>query len=351
MSDFATPVTREFSDASTLVREPVVSVVMWAYRHAPYIAQAIESVLAQECDFPYELIIGEDRSPDGTLEIALDFQRRYPDRVRVLSSERNVGLIANAARCDAAARGSLIAVCEGDDYWTDPTKLARQVAVFRQYPQCSLVFHAVTIVDAATGGAIGLSRAANRSRRFLTPEIVLGGGSLVRTVSIMVRRDVLDRHHDWKSQAHVIDYPLALASILVGDAIYLDRAMAAYRSNVPHSWSQRQVHDIDQKVAHARDIDAMLTGFADESADGSAAARSVISKYYADAIVLSNATLDERRQAYRDTAGRLQAIDRMQCIAAAEWGLPMGWARTLHRKARTLLRLALTLGRRDLDIR
>ena len=99
------------------MKNPLVSVVMVTYNHEPYIAQAIEGVVSQETDFPIELIIGEDCSRDRTREIVLDFQRRYPEIIRVLASKKNAGGLPNARRTALAARGRYMAFCEGDDWW------------------------------------------------------------------------------------------------------------------------------------------------------------------------------------------------------------------------------------------
>lgn len=123
--------TIEISDWVRLPAEPVVSVYMLAYRHEKFIAQAIDRVLSQRCEFSFELIIGEDCSPDGTGEIVRDYQRRYPQKIRVLTARQNVGIHANAARCRHACRGEFVALCEGDDYWHCPDKLALQVAMMR----------------------------------------------------------------------------------------------------------------------------------------------------------------------------------------------------------------------------
>ena len=112
---------------------PKVSVCMISYRHAAFIAQAIESVLAQQCDFEIELVIGDDCSPDGTGAICDEFARRDP-RVRLLPRDRNLGVMANFSRTLQACRGEYVAVCEGDDYWIDPLKLAKQVAFLDAHP-------------------------------------------------------------------------------------------------------------------------------------------------------------------------------------------------------------------------
>ena len=119
----------EESDPLLLVKAPRVSVLMITYNHADYLAEAIEGVVGQECDFPFELIIGEDASGDSTRQVALEYQKRYPEIVRVVFSAANVGMNANSLRIFARARGDYVAYCEGDDFWCARDKLARQVAL------------------------------------------------------------------------------------------------------------------------------------------------------------------------------------------------------------------------------
>lgn len=130
----------EVSDPEELCKAPLVSVRMITFNHEKYIADAIEGVVNQKCNFEYELIIGEDRSTDNTRDVCLAFQKRYPNIIRVLYSEKNVGGWANSCRTRMACRGEYMALCEGDDYWCDPLKLQKQVDVFKALPSISLVF-------------------------------------------------------------------------------------------------------------------------------------------------------------------------------------------------------------------
>jgi glycosyltransferase involved in cell wall biosynthesis len=129
----------ETSDPGRLVGRPLVSVLMVAYNHQDYLAEAIEGVLAQRCDFEYELLIGEDCSRDETRRIALAYQARYPHVIRVIHSARNVGGDANINRIFARARGTYVAYCDGDDYWCAPDKLSRQVALIEHDPAIGAV--------------------------------------------------------------------------------------------------------------------------------------------------------------------------------------------------------------------
>lgn len=128
----------EISDSDRLAPNPFVSVIVVTYNHEAYIAQNIEGILAQRSEFPFELIIGEDKSTDGTLEICLSYQKKYPDIIRLITWQENLGIGPNYLRCLGRARGEYIAFCEGDDYWIDPDKLTKQVALMEKYPDTSL---------------------------------------------------------------------------------------------------------------------------------------------------------------------------------------------------------------------
>ena len=119
---------------------PLVSVCVTTYNHAPYLEKAVESFLAQRCDFGVEIILSDDCSSDSTLEICRSYAERYPDRVRVLSSEQNVGMRENYRRTLAAAMGKYVALCDGDDWWCDENKLSRQVEVLEADEQLGLCY-------------------------------------------------------------------------------------------------------------------------------------------------------------------------------------------------------------------
>ena len=106
---------------------PLVSVCMTTYNHEHYIAQAIESVLGQRTTFAVEVVVGEDCSTDSTLAICRKYEEQYPDRVRVVASESNIGMHRNYRRTIEACRGKYIAMLDGDDWFSDMDKLQIQV--------------------------------------------------------------------------------------------------------------------------------------------------------------------------------------------------------------------------------
>ena len=101
------------------ISEPVVSICCITYNHEKYIEEAIDSFLMQETNFPFEVVIGEDCSPDNTRKIVEKYKENYPNIIKLIVSENNVGMQANGQRTMEACIGEYMALCAGDDYWTD----------------------------------------------------------------------------------------------------------------------------------------------------------------------------------------------------------------------------------------
>lgn len=123
------------------VPNPLVSVYISTYQHVNFIQTAIESILMQETTFPFEIIFGEDFNTDGTREIAFEYAEKYPDLIRLITADYNVQQQANHMRCLSACRGKYVAICDGDDYWTDPKKLQIQADFMEANPDYSMCCH------------------------------------------------------------------------------------------------------------------------------------------------------------------------------------------------------------------
>ncbi len=134
--DLAAIPAEEVANGVELPRVPLVSVLILAYNHEEFVGQAIESVLKQDCPHLFEVLIGEDRSTDSTLALCSQYQAKAPERIRLITATANVGMHRNFARLWHRARGRYVAVCEGDDYWIDAGKLAKQVAMLEARPEC-----------------------------------------------------------------------------------------------------------------------------------------------------------------------------------------------------------------------
>ena len=130
------------------VQNPKVSVVIITYNQEKYIAQAIESIVCQKTTFPFEVIIAEDCSTDSTRNVCVDYQKRYPNLIRLLLHEKNLGLIGNYKSALKECKGEYIAECGGDDFWCDEYKLQKHVDYMDQHDDVVVTYHDAKIVDA-----------------------------------------------------------------------------------------------------------------------------------------------------------------------------------------------------------
>lgn len=127
---------------------PLVSVGIITYNHENYIRQCLEGIMMQKTNFAIEVVIGEDVSTDNTRAIVKEFEQKYPGIIKPIYHDKNVGGGRNAYEfVYPRLSGKYIAICEGDDYWTDPYKLQKQVDFLEQNPDYVLCFHQIGIVD------------------------------------------------------------------------------------------------------------------------------------------------------------------------------------------------------------
>jgi glycosyltransferase involved in cell wall biosynthesis len=130
---------------------PLISVVLLCYNHEKFIGEALDSVLMQKSVVDFEIIIGEDCSTDHSRKIIEDYSKRYPNRINLVASEENVGLIKNYIRCIKAVKSKYFAVLSGDDYWIDPLKLKKQVSYLEKNGDCGLVYTNFSSINQESG--------------------------------------------------------------------------------------------------------------------------------------------------------------------------------------------------------
>jgi glycosyltransferase involved in cell wall biosynthesis len=220
--------------------EPLVSVKMLTYNHMPYIVQAIECVLKQKTDFPFELVIGEDCSTDGTREIVFDYQKKYPDIIRVITSDENVGGKKNSYRTAKAFRGKYVAFCEGDDYWHNPEKLRKQVDYIERHPECGVVHSSFDVHHISSGNLI---KDYVKFRNWSVPPRMdiydllndCGIGFWIHTCTAMMRRHLYEKITEADPYLHqnghflMGDTPLWAEASLLSEIIFLPESLATYR--------------------------------------------------------------------------------------------------------------------------
>lgn len=212
--------------------KPLVSVILIAYNQRRYIRQAIESVLAQETSFSYELLIGDDASDDGTSDIVAEYAQAYPDRVRAFIRPENLGAARNAVLLLQQARGEFIASLEGDDYWIDPRKLEKQAAFLRESPGFIGCTSRIRCVDENGRAIRGKPEWIRQKRVFTLADF--DGVHLPGQASSLMRRNIFRQPtHDYsvltEADTMISDRTAMLIFLLQGDFYCFDQPMSVYR--------------------------------------------------------------------------------------------------------------------------
>lgn len=232
------------------MQNPLVSVIITSYNHEKYIRQAIESCLMQQTSFPYEIIIHDDASTDNSAKIIRGFADKYPDLIIPILQEENQyskGVRITATILVPRARGTYLAICEGDDYWIDPLKLEKQIAIMENDPSISLCFTATKWVYVNGSKKAKIARYAKKDRYFTANDVIMRSGAFTDLVSTVVRKEVYESIPDWYYLSPNGDQALYLLSILSGRSYYQDEVTAVYHRGVENSWSTRNSQIEDPK--------------------------------------------------------------------------------------------------------
>jgi glycosyltransferase involved in cell wall biosynthesis len=293
---------------------PKVSVLMLAYNHAAFIGEAIESVLRQQSSFPFELLIGEDCSSDDTLAIARRFEREHPGLVRVIASAQNVGMGENFRRIIRAARAPYLAFCEGDDFWQDPLKLQKQVAMIDSDPGLGFVysdFDRCLEIDGAWHTFPGSVRSSGREPR--TGHIFedLLDRVDIHVSTLLCRAELVRTYVDgalFDPRLRLADVPLFLFLAAHSRAAYLPDSLSTYRHH-PQSATNRSRQS---QLGVVRDHVAVVHRFEDEFSSPTDRRRRRLPAL--DALIAGVAY----------SAGDLRVFARH-----AEWGSGLNWLRAL----------------------
>jgi len=213
----------------------VVSILCPTYQHVDFIEDAIRGFLGQDTDFPFEVLIRDDASTDGTAEIVRDYADRYPNVIRaVLETENRYPTVTAGVVLMPLVRGEFITVCEGDDYWTDPRKLAIQRDGLLRHPEAVASHHPVTVVE---DGIVVRpeKRAPNQCRDFSPAE--LSRNARVIACSVMRRNVPLLR--PTMGAISVDMWTRARLGLHGGARWEASIAPAVHRLHAGGTWSQR----------------------------------------------------------------------------------------------------------------
>ena len=218
----------------------LVSVVMITYGHEKYIRQAIEGVLMQQGDFDLELVIANDCSPDNTDAVVQDVLSHHSNAhwIRYVRHEKNIGMMPNFIFALQQATGKYIALCEGDDYWTDPYKLQKQIDFLETNPDYVLTFHKVKILR--PDGNFVDDFITKIPENYQTIETLAQFGNYIHTPSLVYRNIIGVLPYEMMISP-IGDYFLYLILAQHGKLKYFEEEMAVYRFGVGIHSTQGQI--------------------------------------------------------------------------------------------------------------
>lgn len=234
------------------MKDIMVSISCITYNHENFIKEALDSILMQETNFNYEILIHDDASTDSTPDIIKEYEEKYPDLIKPIYQKNNQyskGIKVNAMNVERAL-GKYIAICEGDDYWTNPHKLQEQFDYMQDHPECSVCVHAGHSVNLDSKVIDKPLRPNNGNKIYNIGEIISGGGGLFATNSIFYRRELCLERPKFFNTSPVGDYPLIIYLSLKGSVYYVDKFMSTHRINVPGSWTKSTLRNFGMLLSY-----------------------------------------------------------------------------------------------------
>lgn len=210
---------------------PTVSVICITYNQEAYIRQALDGFVSQKTNFAFEVIVADDCSKDNTQSIVMEYANNFPKVIKPILRKKNLGPQHNFYDALNKTTAKYIALCEGDDYWTDPTKLQRQVDFMESHPDHGLCFHPVTVHYENNEQPDTIFPDREQRRRFTVENLL--GGNFIQTNSVLYRRQ---QYQDMPTNILPLDWYLHLFHAQFGKIGFIDRVMAVYRRHPGGIW-------------------------------------------------------------------------------------------------------------------
>ena len=234
----------------------MVSIRCLVYNHEPFLRQCLDGFVMQQVNFSYEAIVHDDASTDGSAEIIKEYAEKYPDIIKpILETENQYSKRDGSLRriMNAHTRGKYVALCEGDDYWTDPLKLQKQVDFLESHPDYSMCCHAANVKSESSQF---IRTACDDADIDLSLRSVFSeGGEYIATATIVFRKSILVGFDEFSTGCPVGDYPLQMWCAMNGKVRHMFSVMSVYRVGYEGSWSMSNV----KKDNHMRVFNGMVS--------------------------------------------------------------------------------------------
>lgn len=249
--------------------EVMVSVYCLTYNHKKYIRDALDGFVSQKTTFQFEVIVHDDASTDGTQEVIREYAEKYPNIIKPIFQKENQyskGVEFIKTLIWPQMKGRYVAICEGDDYWTDPEKLQLQFDVMEKYPECTICTHITRWINMSSGTTGGYIPA----RKFSMHEGVVDKAAQMRASvygafhlsSMFLRKSVYDEYYgdspDFVEKMPVGDLSLQLYFSRFGYMYFIEREMAVYRRGTEESWTVRVERTPQKALDHYEQLEKSL---------------------------------------------------------------------------------------------
>lgn len=224
------------------MEKPLVSICCITYNHEHYIKDALEGFVMQKTTFPFEIVISDDCSKDGTRAMIAEYKTKYPHLIRDISPDKNMGATPNFLYVQQSAEGKYIALCEGDDYWTDEHKLQRQVDYMESHPDCTCYAHNSICLNTQTSEIRLFNKKLLKTQDY-TLETFITKDWFTPTQSLLYRKEALTKIDEMPRFMHG-DYSVSLNILLNGKSYlhYDNTIMSVYRDG---GWASLHYRDLD----------------------------------------------------------------------------------------------------------
>lgn len=212
-----------------------ISVIVLTYNQTDTLSQTLDSILAQQCSVPFEIILGDDCSTDSTQEVCKKYKARYPDKIKLVLHNKNGGVVQNWLSCLKISKGKYITSCAGDDFWHNTDKLQLQVDFMEQNPECGILHSDFDELNTFTNKTI---LSFNRANKFSIKEgkvqkFIFDGSLRICAPTICYRKDLIDKYIPIKKYLElnfpIEDWPTNLIISHYANVNYLDISTVTYR--------------------------------------------------------------------------------------------------------------------------
>lgn len=212
---------------------PLVSIWCTVYNHAPYIRQCLDGFVMQKTNFKFEAVVHDDASTDGSAAIIREYAEKFPGIIKPIIEEENQYSKGDDILYQIRIKtctGKYIAICEGDDYWTDPLKLQKQVDILESNPNITMVHTAFHDVDANSNSIFVSGRDDYKEKSQHGNAFVnLIDGNYIKTLTTIFRREVITECEILNRCPYKFDYALFLTAASLGDIAYIPEQTGCYR--------------------------------------------------------------------------------------------------------------------------